>query len=269
MVNKWLIINTLRNSRIFTRTLKNIVIDTSSICSGRFAVTARCNIDDSLDDMLIKCYLQRSRRTKLLYGPLYLQNELGIFKPDGTIEYIDIALSNWVDGIPLGDIMEDPDANHRALSYNFDTLALATLTSTRIHCDIKPDNIIMRPNESMVLIDNDALLLGSRCKTPMEVSMRYERISAEEMEVKAIAIVSTMLAAMAHNFNATIGYVEDGIFVDDGSSYRFMRTIDRCVKVFEEAGDDDHIGIAKLLLSRQYNRDRLYEYLRNIVDKQR
>ena len=28
MVNKWLIINTLRNEQIFTRTMQNIVIDT-------------------------------------------------------------------------------------------------------------------------------------------------------------------------------------------------------------------------------------------------
>lgn len=274
MVNKWLIINTLRNSRIFTRQLKNIVIDTSSISSGRFAITARCNINDSLDDMLIKCYLERSRRTKALYGPLYFQNELGIFKPDGTIEYIDVAISHWVDGIPLSDIMEDPDANHRALSYNFDTLAYETLTSTRIHCDIKPDNIIMRPDESMVLIDNDALLIESSTKRKKgdalsEVVARYDRRPPKEREIRALALMSTMLASMAHNFGDTIGDVEDGLFVDDGGSARFMRTIDRCRERFDLANDSDHYAIATMLITQDYQHNTLYEHLRNILDSYR
>jgi serine/threonine protein kinase len=221
--------------------------------------------------MLIKCYLQHSRYIKSLYGPLYFQNELGIFKPDGSVEYIDVALSHWVDGIPLSDIMEDPDANHHALSYNFDELAIDTLTSTRIHSDIKPDNIIMRPDGSMVLIDNDALLIGKSTiyASPNRARAKYDRRTPKEREMGALRIISTMLAAMAHNFSATIGYVEDGLFVDDGGSARFMRTIDRCRDIFESVNDEDHYAIATMLIHMDYKRDRLYEHLKNILDGRR
>ncbi len=270
MVNKWLIINTLRNNHIFTRKIKSIAIDTSSISSGRYAVTARCNIDGSLDDMLIKCYLMRPRRAKQIYGSLYLKGELGIYKTDGTMEYIDVALSNWVDGVPLNEIIDDPDIDHHRLSRNFDILAHDVLTSQRCHIDIKPDNIIVRADDSMALIDNDAL----RCNIPTapqsvndelaRVRDRYAELIHKATTHYSLALVSTMLAALAHDYKATIHYVETGVF-EDSKSRRHAEALERCKWLFVSAHDDDHLAIVEALISNSLTFDLLHERLRAIL----
>ncbi len=275
MVNKWLIINTLRNEQIFTRTMQNIVIDTSSICSGRFSVTARCHVDGSPEDRLIKCYLQRSHRVKTIYGEQYHYRELGIFKLDGTIEYIDVVITNWVNGIPLNEYMEDPDVDHRTLSHNFDTLAYNTLTSDHTHSDIKPDNIIVRPDESMELIDNDALwsetiaakLRRKRTTPPSNRIVRYERPSPKSLECYKLALVSTMLAAMAYKFDDVIGFVKTDIFFEESKSQKFMRAIERCRTIFEQAGDKDHLAISEIITAQDmlYPYDVLYYHYRSIL----
>ena len=276
MVNKWLIINTLRNSHICTNKIKSITIDQSSICSGRYAVTARCNIDNSLDDMLIKCYLVRPRRAKLLYGSLYMKNELGIYKTDGTIEYIDVALSNWVDGIPLNEIMEDPDSEHKLLSHNFDTLAYEVLTSQRCHIDIKPDNIIVRSDDSMVLIDNDAIwykraILAQDADTILAKYMDKNKYNAPKHETSthhSLAIVSTMLAALAHDYKGIIRTIEAGHLMD-GNSRHYMQAIERCISIFRVARDYDHLAIVEALSKNSLSYELLYNHIRKLLSLQK
>lgn len=271
MVNKWLITNTLRNNYIFTRKIKSITIDPSSICSGRYAVTARCNINNSLDDMLIKCYIVRPRRAKIVYGSLYLKDELGIYKTDGTLEYIDVALSNWVDGVPLNEMIEDPDANHNILSLNFDRLAYEVLASQRCHIDIKPDNIIVRADDSMVLIDNDALWSKSLViprssidTARSQARYKYATPMCERNTHQSLALISIMLAALAINYKGCIRHVEQD-YLFDGNSRHFNEAIERCKDIFLTSHDLDHLAIAEALSTDSLSYDLLYEHMRGIL----
>ena len=265
MVNKWLIINTLKHPYIITRTLENLCIDTETICAGNRSVTARCSYGDSIDEMLIKCYLERNERSRFLYGSMYFDNDLAIFTPSGKVEYIDVAFSRWVEGRALSECIADPSCDFKSLSRRFDALAYSLMFGNLVHCDVKPDNIIVRYDGEMVLVDNDALWsdslgpnlsreygtvgfrdVNSTIYTPVEYAKNYP-----------LVLISVILAALSYDYNSMAKYLDDGALLDPSNRRAYQAALKLARELFSAALDNNHLAILDAMTPSGINADGL------------
>lgn len=205
MVDYVSIINTMRQRVLYLRTIDQLWIDHSTIAVGSNSVTARCRVMGRDGEWLVKCYVRKRRNLKAIYKDAYYERELGIFSIMGTIEYADIVLLPWVEGTPLDRLLGSTTTDYSALSRAFDSMALSLLDSEYAHGDVKPENIIVRADGSMQLIDFDGAWLPSMksCEADEIGTDGYRHPHREKgylhkaIDDYPICVVSLMLATLA------------------------------------------------------------------------
>lgn len=106
-------------------------------------------IDDELEQVT-SSYLAHIR---------FLERELFVDTGNGGAEY-PVLVMDWVEGITLDNYLRahlsNPYALH-LLAYQFGRLAAWLLTQPFAHGDLKPDNILVRPDGTLVLVDYDGM----------------------------------------------------------------------------------------------------------------
>ena len=259
MVAAIAIMNTLRSIVKYMRTLEQVFVDPDTITCGNNCVTARCRVFMREGDYLIRCFMHPKHNAPLIYGSAYYPKELGIFKIYGNIEYIDIVLLPWVEGVPLAHYIGAPDSDYAALSSSFERLALRTFDSKWMHGDIKPENIIVKPDGEMELIDYEAAwhseLKGYVYEELGTDSYRHPRRNEAFMSKHnddfAMALIATALAALATDREAMEPYInKDKTLLDPR---QVVAGVDRAMlhaqRLFAEHGDAPHYRIAKAVQS--------------------
>lgn len=273
MVNKWLIINTLSNERIITRTLRDLRIDTSTINAGNLSVTARCHLGVNMDDLLIKCYISRDTNRKQIYGCMLFKEELAVFSPSGNVEYIDISISRWVEGEVLSTLLDKPNSNFAELSRRFDILGYSLLQDELVHCDIKPENIVVNLDGSMSLIDNDAWW-NEDWSSPERHELGtygYRAITSEKytpahyLKDYPIALISIILAALSWEYDTVRPLIHNEILFNPGNDRRFHIAMESIKGVFKRAGDDIHYAICEIITPRGINGQQLMKRMHDSV----
>jgi len=92
----------------------------------------------------------------------YLDNELFIDAADADGEEFPVLLMDWVEGINLDQYirqhLHDSYQLH-LLAYQFSRLALWLMPQPFAHGDLKPDNIMVREDGTLVLIDYDGMFV--------------------------------------------------------------------------------------------------------------
>lgn len=265
MVNKWLIVNTLKGDDIVTRTFVGLRVDVNTICTGNNSVTARCYIGDNGDALLMKCYLMGDEYSKRLYGSMYYERELAIFSPSGDVEYIDVALSRWIDGVALSECMADSSRDFFDLSHNFDYLAYNLLTDKMVHCDIKPENIIVSDDGTMSLIDYDALWsesldMGDRHEYG---TSGYRDVTTTEFTPPAymrnypLVLISVILAALALDYSAMYKYVDQDAMLDVSKKRSFSAAMKCANDIFLRHADYAHLALLNCITPSGVNIDGL------------
>jgi hypothetical protein len=251
-VNKWLIVNTLNNI-VATRTLGDILVDAETINMGNLSVTARCYLGDSANSLLLKCYLTRDVRREKIYGSMYYRDELAVFMPNGRVQYVDIAISHWVEGRALSDYILQPNSNFARLSRNFDTMAYSLLLDDMVHCDIKPENIIVDEELRMTLVDNDALWCDAwgRYRSHEKGTFGYRGLKSEAhtpvtyMQNYPIVLISIILAALSWEYDTIRPYVQEGLLFNPEDERHFAAAIEAAKMVFKRAGDESHYKLCE------------------------
>ena len=258
MLNVINIINTLRNKILYLRTLDYLRIDQDTISVGNNAVTVRCHRIDNDLSLMLKCYYRHKTNLKDIYGDNFYSKELGIYSIAGNIEYIDIVLLPWVDGVSLDRFIGEPNSDYAALSRSFDRLALETLEQEYAHGDIKPDNIIVGRDLRMTLIDFDAMWHPKHPNTlsyeigttaychPKRIHNYYQK----SIDDYPLAIISTMLAAMALDHNLAEQLHKDKtLFSPEECVYGNDRMLNYVIELFKQNNDTYHKQIAQGLRS--------------------
>lgn len=282
MVNKWLIINTLNNQRIITRTLRGLRIDTETINAGNLSVAARCHLGNNMDDLLIKCYINEDKNREKIYGCMYFKDELAIFSPSGTVEYIDVSISRWVEGTVLSTYLDKPDSDFHELSKRFDILGYTLLKDEMVHCDIKPENIVVNIDGSMTLIDNDAWWNDSWgiYKRSELGTYGYRAITskantpAAELKNYPIALISIILASLSWEYDTVRPLIQNETLFNPNNERRFHAAIESIKEVFKRAGDDTHYALCEIITPKGVNGRLLDQmmyntvYLRTAFDRQ-
>lgn len=124
----------------------------------------------------LKCYTRPSARSRRIYKyisqtahPLlclgeYLDEELFVYDSNGIGRFYDVCLSEWFEGRTLDfeiqKALHDNDCIRLAeLARTFDHAAIALLEQPWAHGDLKPENIIIKPDGGIGLIDYDAMFI--------------------------------------------------------------------------------------------------------------
>ncbi|MDE6824316.1 MAG: leucine-rich repeat protein [Duncaniella sp.] len=146
--------------------------------SGNFAVIFKMR--DERDGKLyaVKCFTKDQERRNESYRriadelesvvapyvlPLrYLEDELFVDSPQCEREEFPVVLMDWVEGETLSAYIERNIGDRYALemlSYRFNRMAAWLLTQPFAHGDLKPDNILVREDGSLVLVDYDGMFV--------------------------------------------------------------------------------------------------------------
>ena len=144
--------------------------------SGNFAVVFK--MKDERDGKLyaVKCFTKeqegRSESYKLIADELefvssnyltpikYLERELFVDTEQTDETEFPVLLMDWVEGVPMDKYIQGNINNHYALellSFRFSNLAKWLLMQPFAHGDLKPDNILVKGDGSIVLVDYDGM----------------------------------------------------------------------------------------------------------------
>ena len=154
--------------------------------SGAFAVVFKMQDKSSGKYYALKCfteeqqgraeaYRQIADELDLLDSPYitsvkYMEKELFVDSQCEEDEF-PVLLMDWVDGETMEAYIAANYQNQSAmlmLGYRFGKMAAWLRTQSFSHGDIKPDNIIVRPDGSLTLVDYDGMFVSSMkgCKSP-------------------------------------------------------------------------------------------------------
>ncbi len=157
--------------------------------SGNSAAVFRVRTADSGGkEMNLRCFRKWNPHLPKVYGYLsqsrcrliapcrYCEKEMCVVSAAGSrCRYYDVALSQWIEGATLETLMRqaakrrDGDAL-RLLARTFDRMCAELLRQPFAHGDLKPENIIITPDEEARLIDYDAAFVpGSGFDTTSEI----------------------------------------------------------------------------------------------------
>ena len=165
-------------------TLTNLrpVLDLSGnpvMSSGNFAVVFK--MTDGKKNYALKCFTRdvdgRAEAYKKISGAIismeptdymisasYLEKELFIDTSQTDETEFPVLLMDWIEGICLDEYVNKIKNNatqRKKLADNFQKLVLWLLQQSFAHGDLKPDNIIVKSDGSLVLIDYDGMYVPS------------------------------------------------------------------------------------------------------------
>ena len=162
--------------------------------SGNFAVVFKMQAPTG-EYHALKCFLrdqeERSERYRLIAEELqyvqstylvkfrYLESELFVDVPNTGGEEYPVLLMDWVDGIPLDQYLKtiiNYDYEKDLLAYRFSLLARWLVSQHFAHGDLKPDNICVRDDGSLVLLDYDGMYVPALSgRKPLEQGSPHYR----------------------------------------------------------------------------------------------
>ena len=151
---------------------------TPMMSSGNFAVVFKMYDPQAHKDVAVKCFLKeqegRAESYQLIAQELaytsssfltpfrYLDKELFVESQSTNDEEFPVVLMDWVEGETLDRYIQshlaDPNAL-RLLAFQFSRLASWLLSQPFAHGDLKPDNILVRSDGTLTLVDYDGMFV--------------------------------------------------------------------------------------------------------------
>ena len=144
--------------------------------SGNFAVVFKMKDEQTGKFYAVKCFTKeqegRNESYKLIADELefvssnyltpikYYENELFVDTDNSEEDDFPVLLMDWVEGKTLDVYIKENINNQYALemlAYQFNKMAAWLITQPFAHGDLKPDNIIMKEDGQLVLVDYDGI----------------------------------------------------------------------------------------------------------------
>lgn len=192
--------------------------------SGNFAVVFKMKSVDSGRCYAVKCFIkdqegraeayQRiSQELEFVSSPYilhvqYLENELFVDTNQTEQEEFPVLKMEWVEGKPLDAYLRENIYDNYALemlTYRFCRMGAFLLSQPFAHGDLKPDNILVRENGELVLVDYDGMFVpsmeGQKARELGSPDFRHplrdENLFDSHIDDFAIASIALSLKAIA------------------------------------------------------------------------
>ena len=144
--------------------------------SGNFAVVFKMKDIETDKLYAVKCFTREQEEREERYreiikvleqvkspyfvSTLYYEKELFVDTSQGDEMEFPVLLMDWVEGYPIDQFIKENISNKLKLSllaYNFCQLGTWLLSQPIAHGDIKPDNILIKDDFTLVLVDYDGM----------------------------------------------------------------------------------------------------------------
>lgn len=146
--------------------------------SGNFAVVFKMKNVETDKMYAVKCFTREQDEREVRYREIikvleqikspyfvsthYYEKELFVDTSQDEETEFPVLLMDWVEGYPIDQFIQDNISNKyrlQLLTYNFCQLGVWLLSQQIAHGDLKPDNIIVREDFSLVLVDYDGMFI--------------------------------------------------------------------------------------------------------------
>jgi len=192
--------------------------------AGGFSVVFKMKDEQSGKFYAVKCFTKeqegRNESYKLIADELeyvssnyltpikYYENELFVDTDNSEEDEFPILLMDWVEGKTLDIYIKENINNQYALemlAYQFNKMAAWLITQPFAHGDLKPDNIIMKEDGQLVLVDYDGIYVpamkGQKAREIGSPGFRHpsrtEDFFDEHIDDFSIASIAFALKAIA------------------------------------------------------------------------
>ena len=196
--------------------------------SGAFAVVFKMQDKRSGKYYALKCFTEEQQGRADAYRQIadeldmvdspyitsvkYMEKELFVDSQCEEDEF-PVLLMDWVEGETMEAYISSNYCNQYAMSmlcYRFGKMAAWLRTQSFAHGDIKPDNIIVRPDGSLALVDYDGMFVSSMkgCKSPTigtkDFSHPLRTVDDFDETIDDFSLASIALSLKAISMNSTL-----------------------------------------------------------------
>ena len=217
--------------------------------SGNFAVVFKMKDEQSGKFYALKCFTKeqegRSESYKLIADELeyvttsyltrirFIEKELFVDTDQTTETEFPVLLMDWVEGIPLDKYIQKNIKNQyvlEMLAFRFSKLAIWLLGQPYAHGDLKPDNILVKEDGSIVLVDYDGMYVpamnGQKARELGSPNYRHPQRTTDDFDRHiddfSLVTISLSLKAIALNSALFANGTECGLLLNE-SDYRDLK----------------------------------------------
>ena len=194
--------------------------------SGNFAVVFKMRDESDGKTYAVKCFLKDQEGRDESYRKIadelevmssnyilplrYLENELFVDSDQCDCEEFPVVVMEWVEGETLDSYLQrhlKDKYELEMLSYHFNRMSAWLLAQPFAHGDLKPDNILVRKDGTLVLVDYDGMFVPSmKGEKAREIGtpdyrhpLRDDSDFNEHIDDFSIAVIAMSLKAIALN----------------------------------------------------------------------
>ena len=234
--------------------------------SGNFAVVFKMKDEQSEKFYAVKCFTKeqkgRSESYKLIADELefvssnfltsikFYEKELFVDSGQTKETEFPVLLMDWVDGKPL-DIYIHENANDQyaleILSYRFGKLSAWLLAQPFAHGDLKPDNILVKEDGSIVLVDYDGMYVpamkGQKARELGSPNFRHplrtEEAFDERIDDFSIALIALSIKAFSLNTEIISEYCTNDFMLFRIEDYPHIHSCQAMSSILNIVYDDE------------------------------
>jgi len=242
---------------------------------GNFAVVFKMKDERDGELYAVKCFTKeqngRAESYRLIADELefvssnyltqirFLEKELFVDTEQTDETEFPVLLMDWVEGVPMDKYIQENIHNHYALellSFKFSHLAKWLLMQPFAHGDLKPDNILVKDDGSIVLVDYDGMYVpamkGQRAREVGSPNYRHPLRNIEDFDchiddfpLVTIALSLKVIALKPILFRYGSG--ENGLLLNE-SDFRDLKASKTIQEIISLLSDNELCSLLGLFL---------------------
>ena len=251
--------------------------------SGNFAVVFKMEDVNDGKNYAVKCFLKEQEGRDERYQEIaeelkyysssyliniqYIEDELYVWSDSREEEnYMPVVVMDWIEGKTLDTYIKDKLHSKYTLgmlAFNFCRMGSWLLSQPIAHGDLKPDNILVREDGSLVLVDYDGMYVPETSSVFAEEigTPNYRHPERDEFQFDehiddfSIATIALSLKAISLNPQLYKQFCSSGCLLFSDNDYRDIAHSEAYKTIVSLSSDTDFSKLLSLFLMALANQD--------------